>query len=284
RARARDEVAPWAVHVLSLEGRPQGPGEWETDRARFLGRGRGPEDPQALDGRSLTGTTGAVLDPIVSLRQRIRLAPGGFVRLSFSTGRAHSSDTALALAQKYHDPSAGARTFALAFVHAQSGLAHLGITSEEALLFERLASRVLYADTSLRAAPEALGRNGLGQEGLWPHSISGDLPILLVRVVEENDLPLVRQVLQAQEYWRLKGLSADVVILNEHPLSYLDEMQEQLEALLEGGPWGAWRQRPGGAFLLRGDGMSEADKVLLAAVARGVLNGDRGELQNQLDR
>src|SRR6185369_2646682 len=131
RSRARDEAAPWAVHVLSLEGRPQGPVEWETDRARFLGRGRGPEDPQALDGRSLTGTTGAVLDPIVSLRQRIRLA----------------------LAQKYHDPSAVARTFALAFVHAQSGLAHLGISSEEALLFERLASRVLYADTSLRADP-----------------------------------------------------------------------------------------------------------------------------------
>ena len=105
-----------------------------------------------------------------------------------------------------------------------------------------------------------------------------------MRVVEPDDLPLVRQVLQAQEYWRLKGLSADVVILNEHPMSYLDEMQEQLEALLEGGPWGAWKDRPGGAFLLRGDGMSEADKVLLAAVARGVLNGDRGELQNQLDR
>ena len=165
-----------------------------------------------------------MLDPIVSLRQRIRLAPGGFVRLSFATGMALSRDTALALAQKYHDPSAAARTFALAFAHAQSALRHLGISSDEALLFERLASRVLYADGSLRAAPEALARNELGQAGLWPHGISGDLPILLVRVVEEDDLPLVRQVLQAQEYWRLKGLRADVVILNEHPVGYLDEM------------------------------------------------------------
>jgi cyclic beta-1,2-glucan glucanotransferase len=284
RSRARDEVAPWAVHVLSLEGRPQGPVEWETDRARFLGRGRGPEDPQALDGRSLTGTVGAVLDPIVSLRQRIRLAPGGFVRLSFSTGMAQSRETALALAQKYHDPSAVARTFALAFVHAQSGLAHLGISSEEALLFERLASRVLYADTSLRADPEVLARNVLGQEGLWPHSISGDLPILLVRVVEEDDLPLVRQVLQAQEYWRLKGLSADVVILNEHHISYLDEMHAALEALLDEGPWRSWKHRPGGAYLLRGERMTEAERTLLASVARAVLSGDRGELANQLDR
>jgi cyclic beta-1,2-glucan synthetase len=284
RPRSRDEAAPWAVHVLSLEGRPQGPVEWETDRARFLGRGRGPEDPQALDGRSLSGTTGAVLDPIVSLRQRVRLAPGGFVRMSFSTGMAPTREAALALAQKYHDPSAAARTFALAFGHAQSGRGHLGISPEEALLFERLASRVLYADTSLRAPSEVLAANVLGQEGLWPHSISGDLPILLVRVVEQDDLPLVRQVLQAQEYWRLKGLSADVVILNQHPLSYLDEMHAALEALLDEGPWRSWKHKPGGAYLLRGERMTEAERTLLAAVARAVLSGERGELANQLDR
>jgi cyclic beta-1,2-glucan synthetase len=232
-----------------------------------LGRGRDPDDPVALDGRPLSGTTGAVLDPIVSLRQRIRLAPGGFVRLSFATGVARDREAALGLAQKYHDPNAASRTFALAFTHAQIAQRHLGVTNEDAQLFDRLASRVLYTDGSLRADPHLRARNTLGQSALWPHGISGDLPILLVRVVEPDDLPLVRQVLQAQEYWRLKGLSADVVILNEHPMSYLDEMQEQLEALLEGGPWGAWKDRPGGAFLLRGDGMSEADKVLLAAVA-----------------
>ncbi|MGH9388167.1 MAG: glucoamylase family protein, partial [Vicinamibacteria bacterium] len=202
RPRSPDEAETWAVHVLSLEGRPPGQVEWESDRARFLGRGRGPEDPQALDGRSLTGTTGALLDPIVSLRQRIRLAPGGFMRLAFATGMAPTRETAFALAEKYRDPSAAARTFALAFAHAQSGLRHLGVSSEEALLFERLASRVLYADGSLRASPDLLQRNTIGQEGLWPHGISGDLPILLVRVVDEDDVPLVRQVLQAQEYWR----------------------------------------------------------------------------------
>ncbi len=170
------------MHVIGQEGRPQGPVEWESDRGRFLGRGRGPENPQALDGRPLSGTTGVLLDPIVSLRQRVRLAPGGVVRLSFATGMASSRETALALAQRYHDPTATARTFALAFAHARSRLHHLGITGEEALLFERLASRVLYADASLRSGPELLARSTLGQEGLWGHGISGDLPVLLLRV------------------------------------------------------------------------------------------------------
>ncbi len=283
RPRARDEAGAWAVHVLSVEGRMQGPVEWETDRARFLGRGRGPEDPVALDGRALSGTTGAVLDPIVSLRQRIRLAPAGSVRLSFASGMALSRDGALAMAHKYHDPSAAARTFVLAFTHGQSTLRHLGISTDEAQLFERLASRVLYTDASLRAGPEILARNVLGQPGLWAHGISGDLPLLLVRVVDGDDIPLVRQVLQAQEYWRLKGLSADVVILNEHPVSYLDDMHVQLEALLDTGPWGAWKHRSGGVYLLRGDLMNEADRILLASVARAILRGDRGELSNQLD-
>jgi len=283
RPRSAEEAPLWAVHVLSLEGRTQGPVEWETDRSRFLGRGRGTDAPQALDGRSLSGTTGVALDPIVSLRQRIRLAPGGFLRLSFATGMALSRDTALALAQKYHEPSSAARTFALAFADAQSALRHLAITSEDAMLYERLASRVLYADRSLRASPELLARSELGQEGLWPHAISGDLPILLVRVVEDDDLPLVREVLQAQEYWRLKGLRADVVILNEHPVGYLDEMHGQLAALLDNGPWRAWNHQPGGAYLLRGDRMGEAERVLLAAVARAVLRGDRGDLSAQLE-
>jgi cyclic beta-1,2-glucan synthetase len=283
RKRSADEPGAWAIHVLSLEGRPQSAVEWETDRMRFLGRGRGPDDPIALDGRPLSGTTGATLDPILSLRQRIRLAPGGFARLAFATGMAPDRDAAIALCMKYADPTSAPRTFALAATQLSISLRHLGISIDEAQLYERLASRVFYADRSLGPTPAVLQANTLGQPGLWSHGISGDLPILLVRVLEGDDLALVRQVLRAQDYWRLKGLSADLVILNEHPVGYRNEIHDQLHALLEGGPWGAWKDRPGGAFLLAGDGMAEADRLLLLAVARATLSGDGGDLQKQLD-
>ena len=284
RPRDPGDTSAWAFHALSLEGRPQGPVEWETDRARFLGRGRSPADPRALDGRALSGTTGVVLDPIVSLRQRIRLSPGGAVRLCFVTGMASDRETAEALARKYRNFRSIGRTFALAMTHAESGLRHLDISADDGVLFERLASRVLGTDASLRASAETIASNELGQSGLWPHAISGDLPILLVRVVGDDDMPLVRQVLQAQEYWRLKGLSADVVIVNEHPVSYFDEMQAQLMAVLENGPWSAWQHRPGGAYLLRADRMGRAERILLDAVARAILTGDGGDLRAQLDR
>ena len=282
RPRSPDEQAPWAVHVLSAEGGVHGAIEWETDRKRFLGRGHTPENPVALDGRALSGTTGAVLDPVLSLRRRVRIAPGGQVRLAFATGVAADRAAALALAEKYDDPTSAARTFALAATQNQLLLRHLGISTDEAQLYERLASHVLWTDAALRAAPATVAANTLGQAGLWPHGVSGDLPILVVRMVEDGDLSLVRQALRAQEYWRLKGLSADVVILNEHPVSYLDEMHEQLEGLLEKGPWAAWRHRPGGVFLLRGDGMPDAERTVLLSAARAVLSGERGELADQL--
>lgn len=284
RPRDPRDAGAWACHVLSLEGRAQGALEWETDRSRFLGRGHSPAHPAALDGRALSGTTGVVLDPIVSLRQRIRLSPGATMRLCFATGMASDRETVEALARKYHDPSAGARTFALAMAHAERGLHHLGVSPEEAVLFERFASRVLGTDASLRATADTIASNELGQSGLWPHAISGDLPIVLVRVDSDEDIPLVRQVLQAQEYWRLKGLTVDVVIVNEQPIGYVDEIHARLTAVLQDGPWSAWQHRPGGAYLLRADRMGRAERRLLEAVARAMLCGQYGDLRTHLDR
>ncbi len=284
RPRSAEEPELYAVHVLSVEGGLRGPVEWETDRLRFLGRGGDPRDPLALRESSLSGGSGTVLDPVVSLRYRVRLPPLGFARISFATGVTEGADAAGTLAQKYHDPGAASRAFSMAFTHAQMSFHHLGLWSEDAQLFDRLASRVLYADRSLRAAPEVRKRSTLGPSGLWGHGISGDLPILLVRVVENDDLPLVHQVLQAQEYWRHKALEADVVILNEHPASYLDEMHDAILALVARGPWVARGHHTGGVFVLRADGMPEAERILLAAAASAVLSGERGELSDQLDR
>jgi len=284
RRRSASDPEFFAFHVLAMDGRAQGQVEWETDRMRFLGRGRGPENPVALDGRALSGTTGAVLDPVLSLRTRLRLAPGGFARLSFTTGVASDRPAATGLAQKFHDFGFAARTFALAYTNARISLGHLGISAEEAQLYERLGSRVFFSDSSLRADEETLARNSLGQPGLWGHGISGDLPIVLVRVSGMEDLSLVRQVLKAHELWRLKGLKADAVILNERLASYRDELHEQLSQLVDSGPWSAWKGTPGGVFLLRADAMPEAETVLLQAVAQAVLAGNRGTLLSQLDR
>jgi cyclic beta-1,2-glucan synthetase len=288
RPRSSDEPRVWAAHVVAVEGETVGALQFETDRARFLGRGCEIRQATALtEGRPLSGTVGAVLDPVFSLRRRVRIAPGAVARVSFTTLIAPTREEALDLIDKYRDPATFARELALAWTQAQMELRHLSITPDEAHWCQELASRLLYIDPALRAAPEALERNRLGQPGLWRHGISGDLPMLLVRVGPSDDPGLVRQLLRAFQYWRRKRLEVDLVILNDQPPSYAQETQSGLEALVRLSEPGSALETPalrGGVFVLRGDQLSPEDLDLISGVARVVLYSRHGNLAEQLER
>ena len=285
RPRSDKDEPVYAVHVVVIEGERVGAVQYETDRSRFLGRGHTPANPVAvMEERPLSNSVGAVLDPVFSLRQRVRLQPGATARVSFTTALAHSREEALILADKYHDPSIFDRAAQLAWTQSQVAMRHHNIDAEEAHLFQRLAGRVLYADSSLRPRPHVLAMNTKAQSGLWPYGISGDLPIVIVRVSRSEDLDTVRQILRGHEYLRLKGLSIDLVILNDHPPSYAQELQEELLAMIRSSGSQGLQDKPGGVFLRRTDIMPEADRILLHAVARVVLVPERGSLEEQLTR
>jgi cyclic beta-1,2-glucan synthetase len=284
RPRAVDQKPIWAIHVLALEGTSSGPTEYETDRARFLGRGRGPDRPAALEPHvSLSGATGAVLDPIFSLRRRVRIPAGTSASLAFTTAVAATRDEALALADQYDHFHGVTRAFELAWAHSQVELRHLHVTAEELHLYQRMAAHVIYAGIALRRAA-AVSSNRLGQQHLWRFGISGDLPIVLLRLAEHEDLSLVRLLLRAHGYWRLKGLRVDLVLLNDHPASYLEALNEQVQTLIRTSDDHGWENKPGGVFLLRAPHLQEEERTFLQAVARAVFEGRRGSLTSQVDR
>ncbi len=182
RPRSDTDTTVWLAHVLAVDSETIGPLEWETDRGRFIGRGHTLRDPDALTTRGpLSNTAGAVLDPIVSLRRRVRIRPGKTVRLVYSTLVAPSRNAALDLAEKYHDITTFERAATLAWTQAQVQLHHLGITTDEAHLFQMLSGSILYVDRAFRAPAEVLARRVENVSGLWALGISGDLPIVLVR-------------------------------------------------------------------------------------------------------
>jgi cyclic beta-1,2-glucan synthetase len=285
RPRAADQQPLWAVHVLAVDGPMPGAVEYETDRARFLGRGRTPASPAALDPAArLSDTTGSVLDPVFSLRRRVRVAPGASVSVAFTTAVAASREEAVALADHYHDLHGVTRAFELAWAHSQVQLRHLRLSPEEMQLYGRLAAHVVYAGPTLRAPREVLAANRQGQTGLWRLGISGDRPIVLVRVAESDELEIVRQLLQAHAWWRLNGLAADLVILNEHPTSYLEEVQQQVQNLVRASDSHGLVDQPGGVFPRKSANISDEDRVLLLTAARVVLLGNRGSLAAQVER
>jgi cyclic beta-1,2-glucan synthetase len=288
RPRSDGEPQVWAAHVVVAEGETVGDLQYETDRARFLGRGRGIRTPMSvIDGHPLSNTVGAVLDPIVSLRRRLRLAPGGTARVTFSTLIAPSRDEALALADEYRDPATFERAATLAWTQAQVQLHHLGIDPDEAYLFQELASQILYSDPTLRPSSAVLTRNAQGPSALWRHGISGDIPIVLVRIDEPEDQGIVRQLLRAHEYWRMKQLAVDLVILNEQAPSYAQDLQVSLETQVRTSQSRLQHEAhepSGNVFILRGDLVSVEDRTLLQTAARAVLLSRRGTLAEQVVR
>ena len=284
RRRSPTESQVWGFHVVVTEGNVAGPVQYETDRSRFLGRGRESSDAFVIkEDRPLSNTVGAVLDPIFALRQSIRIPPGETMRVLFATGVAGSREDALRMADKYHDIHIFAREAELAWTKSQVQLRYLKIAPDMAHTYQRLAGRLIFSDPSLRPR-SSLALNTKTQAGLWRYGISGDLPIVLARIGDEKDVAMVRQLLHGHEYLRLKGLEMDLVILNERPVSYLQNLQEEIQRQVRMSGAQALLDKPGGIFVRRTDLMPEGDSILLETVARVNLSAGKGTLGEQLRR
>jgi len=282
--RSPQDQPVWAAQVVALPPAADTSVQnvqVETDRARFLGRGRTTENPVALEGE-LSNTTGWVLDPIFSLRWRGSLEPGQRVQLVFVTGAADTREGVLALVEKYADVHAANRAFDLTRAQAQLEPRQLRISGEDIQRFQQLASHMLFPNTRLRAAEKRLRQNHLGQSRLWAYGISGDLPIVLVTIGDTRDLTLVREVLTAHTYWRLRGYTADLVILNEEAGSYDQPLEQDLKKLIQLHAQYTPVDQPGGIFLRAIDHIPSDELTLLLATARVVLVAARGSLAQQL--
>nr|WP_183960731.1 glycoside hydrolase family 94 protein [Chiayiivirga flava] len=285
RARSQHEVPPWMFHLMAVHYADIDAISYETDRARFLGRGNTPRAPQALTRQeTLSDSDGSVLDPIVAIRVRITLAPDQSAMLDMVTGVGGDRDACLALIDKYRDRRLADRVFDLAWTHSQVVRRQINASQSDARLYERLAGLMIYTHALLRADSAVLLQNRRGQSGLWGHAISGDLPIVLVQIADAANIELVRQMVQAHAYWRLKGLNVDMVIWNEDQAGYRQQLQEQILSLVSAGPEGNVLDRPGGIFVRPAQQISHEDRILLQTVARVIVSDQRGTLAAQVGR
>ena len=284
RPRSEKDKFPFLAHFMAVHGNSIVGASYETDRAKFIGRGNTLASPAAMRGKGqLSDSEGPVLDPIVSIRCRVKLEPGEEAVVDYVTGVCDSRDAARALIEKYRDRNLADRVFDLAWTHGQVALEQINATESDAQVYGRLASAIIFANPEWRAHASVLRQNLRGQTDLWGYGISGDLPIVIVRIEDEENIGLIARMVQAHAYWRMKGLPVDLVIWNENSSVYRDALSEKINDLVLAGaklPAG----RPGGIFSRRADQMSDEDKILMQTVARIVLSDRGGTLAEHLDR
>jgi len=284
RPREPDEQCPWMFHMLAIHGPVEGNASFETDRAAFIGRGNTPAHPQALQKPGqLSNSAGAVLDPILAIRQRIRLQPGVPVLIDMVFGIAVTRLQSITLMEKYRDRHIADRVFDIARSHSHVVLRQLNATDDDAALFNRLAGAVLFSCQEMRGDVQAIINNRRGQSGLWGLSLSGDLPIVLITLSSDEYTGLVKQLIQAYNYWRLKGLKVDLVLLTNDPGGYQQTLQNQILNLVAAGAGPSQLDVPGGIFIRNNEQITNDDRTLLISVARVVLDDRRGTLEEQLN-
>lgn len=285
RPRSKDEQPPWMFHLMKVSGTPAEAVAYETDRSKFIGRGRSIHEPQVITGNaSLSGAEGSVLDPIVSIQYRITLQGGESATIDIVTGMAASREGNQALIDKYQDKHLRDRAFELSWTHSQVVLRQIGATEADAQLYGRLAGSIMYTNPVLRANAGILSKNQRGQSALWSYSVSGDLPIVLLQITNSENILLVRQLIKAQAYWQLKGLAVDLFILNEDPSGYRQVLQDQIQGLLAVGTGISPNEKQGKVFVRQVDQVSAEDRILLQTVARVIISDKLGSLIDQVNK
>jgi cyclic beta-1,2-glucan synthetase len=276
RPRSPEEAPIWAGHLL-VGAEETG---YETSRETFLGRGNTPSSPAALR-RDLNGSIGTVVDPVFSIRCRLILPPRDRREISFLTFAADSREKILSIAAKYRRAGTVAQAFELMWTRSQLDFRYLGIGPARAHRFQELASYLLYPSARLRS-PDRIARNRMGQSGLWSLGISGDLPILAVTIADDRGINVVRELLQAHTYLRMRGFSADLVVLNQENTSYDTPLRNQLQRLIEAHSLETGVDKPGGVFLRDWQPIAEPLRDLILSSAGIVLSANRESLQQQL--
>jgi cellobiose phosphorylase len=285
RPRSAEEHSPWMFHLMAAHGAEIKNITYETDRMQFIGRGNSLVSPFMMThAKSLSGSEGSVLDPIVAIQYQIILEPEGSATIDIVTGISKTRYEALSLVEKYQDKQIASRAFELAWTHSQVVLRQINASESDAQLYGRLGNSIIFTNSSLRADPAIIIKNSRGQSGLWGYSISGDLPIVLLQIEDQNNINIVRQMVQAHAYWRLKGLAVDLVIWNEDHAGYRQLLQEQIIGLIAAGIEGNTIDRPGGIFVRSADQLSNEDRILFQTVARVIISDTRGSLAEQLNR
>ncbi|MFA6504802.1 MAG: glucoamylase family protein [Treponemataceae bacterium] len=283
RPRSEEEPVHWMLHLMTVRDAEVTAVSYETDRQLFLGRGNSVVAPSAMEKAGpLSGGQGSVLDPIVAIRQRIVIQPDSTATVDLVTGIADDRESALRLTEKYQGKRFANRAFELARTHSQVVLQQINGTEADAQLYGQLAGYILYAQSGLRSDSNVIVANRRGQSGLWGYAISGDLPIVLLRIKDPANIALVRQLVQAHSYWRQKGLAVDLVIWNEEHGGYRQQMHEQIQGLITAGVDASVIDKSGGIFVRTADQIANEDSILIQSVARAVISDSRGTLEEQI--
>jgi cyclic beta-1,2-glucan synthetase len=213
RRQPEDASSAFLAHTVVRDRGATRLAGWETDRARFIGRGASLRRPRGLEQgpASLSRTVGTTLDPVFALGIALDLPPGEEATVTFLTGAGHTAGAVLGQLDPFR--SAARVSWALREAReARAGeLAALDMSADDATLAQLLLSALVYPFHPVRSPPDELAAPR--QNALWGLGVSGDIPVLCARVTSAESRGQLTRLLRIHAYLRRQQVQADLVVL-----------------------------------------------------------------------
>lgn len=283
RPRSKDEKEMWVAQIPVIDGEAVSDIQYETDRMQFIGRGHTVHNPIIAEReKPLSNTVGPVLDPIFSLRARVKVNPGERARISFVTIIADSKEAIMELIEKYSKIKTCDAAFWMARTRSLLETKYLNIKAPEMELYQDMISDILFLSPLKRKYEQLIKKNRKGQPSLWPYGISGDRPIVLVIINKAGKVEILYEVLKAHEYWRLKELKVDLVIISQDENSDTNPIYSLVTEIVHSSQTADVLKHNGDVFILNANNMASQDVNLFCAVARMIFKGNGETMEEQL--
>ena len=282
RKRSANEKTHFIFHTIE-SGEDVEELTYETSRLNFIGRNKSLKSPRAMEtNKLLENTVGIVLDPIMSIRCKIKLMPNEEKTVYYLTGVSDSKEELLDLIKKYKNISTIEKSVICYNYKNVLELKHMGIRSAQANIFQSFSSHILYLNSKRKNREEYIKKINKSQEDLWAYGISGDLPIIFLEIYEEEDIDLVRQVINMHYYFKIKGVTCDLIIYNQEESSYEEPLQKNIISTINNSLERDNLNKNGGVFLHNKSTMPREIRDFLIGIANLYINSKDGSLVKQL--
>ncbi len=268
---------------LSTNSETVGDFEYEVDAEKLMARGNLGIPNRIKNSIPLSKKTGLVTEPIVALKRAIKVKPNKKATIDFILSVNENQDIVMENIKQYQLVEKVTKEFELAKARVEAESRYLNQKGNDIAIYQKMLSYLVF-DNPIKAERLKIKEKNRNyhQSDLWKYGISGDLPIVLLKVRNVSDSYIVKEVLKAYEFFRMKNVDTELVILDEEKHSYENFVKEEIENSILNQHIGYLKNQRGGIFTLNKGEIDKKDIELLEFLAQIIIDSDKGGLKNNI--
>ena len=257
--------------------------EYEIEEEKFIGRGNMGIPKMVKNSLPFSKKIGLVTEPIISMKRHIKIKPGDKIIVDFILSVEENKDKVIENLEKYRQFENVKMEFNLSKARVEAESRYLNVKGKDIEQYQKILSYAIFDDSVKSLEKERIRKDTIFyQSDLWKYGISGDLPILLVKIKNANDSYCLNEVLKATEYFKTKNVNIEIVIIDEEKYSYENYVREEIETAILNNHLGYLKNIKGGIFVLSEEEMDKKDLELLKFLSILTIDCSKGTLENNI--